>query len=343
MKTFQCWCRQRLFFESTQCLACGRNTALCADCNRVSGLEPDGKGKFVCGHDDCRAELRLCSNYLEHAVCNGSVSAESAETGSTLCKSCRLTKVLPDLSIAGHREKWAAFESAKRRLLYGLDQLKLPYGQAVEQPRLRFRFLADEAEPSPVTTGHRDGLITINLAEADDVEREKARVQFNEPQRTLIGHFRHEIGHYYWSVLVAGKREDEFRERFGDERSPDYASAQAEYYQFGPPANWVTQFITAYAAMHPWEDFAETFSAYLDMAGVLETAAHHRIGEWERRDLDAMVEEYRRLSVALNELTRERGLLDLVPEVLHPAVVEKLRFVHELTTHSTSTLNSTAP
>lgn len=186
-------------------------------------------------------------------------------------------------------------------------------------------------------TGHANGIITISLVEADDVEREKARVAFNEPQRTLLGHFRHEIGHYYWDVLVAGKAEESFRELFGDERSPTYQEAQQRYYDQGPLPQWEPTFISAYATMHPWEDFAETFGSYLDMFSLLDTASNNGLIDRLPDDFSERILTYQRHAIILNEISRERGLIDLVPEVLTQGVVEKLSYIDRLIQDSKAT------
>ena len=69
-------------------------------------------------------------------------------------------------------------------------------------------------------TRHLEGVITINLFEADDAEREKQRGAMDEPYRTLLGHFRHEIAHYYWDRLVRDQGSiTEFRKIFGQSGS----------------------------------------------------------------------------------------------------------------------------
>jgi hypothetical protein len=184
-----------------------------------------------------------------------------------------------------------------------------------------------------VYTGHATGCITINIREADDVVREKLRVELGEAQRTLIGHFRHEIGHYYWEQLVQGRREDDCRVVFGDHNSPTYVEAKEAYYANGAPANWREQYVSPYASMHPWEDFAETWATYLDLVSLLDTAAHTGLGgqtDVVRAELEPLIIRYQALGVALNELNRSQGLLDAVPEVFVPPVVEKLRYIHTL-------------
>ncbi len=183
-----------------------------------------------------------------------------------------------------------------------------------------------------VYTGHDAGLITINIREADEVEREKARVDMGESKRTLIGHFRHEIGHFYWDVLIKGRREAEFVAVFGDHNDPPYANALENHYQNGPPADWADHYITAYASMHPWEDFAETWGAYLSMVSALDTSHHMGMGGESapiHADIMAMICRYQRLGIAMNEMNRSMGLLDIVPEIFVPAVVDKLSFVHQ--------------
>ena len=65
---------------------------------------------------------------------------------------------------------------------------------------------------------------------------EKIRHDLHEPYRTLLGHFRHEVGHYYWDRLVRDSGWlQPFRELFGDERA-DYAAALKLNYENGPPA-----------------------------------------------------------------------------------------------------------
>jgi hypothetical protein len=89
----------------------------------------------------------------------------------------------------------------------------------------------------------------------------------------LLGHFRHEVGHYFWDRLVATDPHqlEEFRVLFGDDRQ-DYGEALKRHYDEGAPANWQDTYISMYATMHPWEDFAETWAHYLHIVDTLETA-----------------------------------------------------------------------
>ncbi len=344
MRTFACTCGNRLFFENTQCLACQRDVGWCPACRTLSPLVADAHGGLTCDNPACHAELVKCQNYAVANVCNRCWSPGRGPSTPPFCDSCRLTDVIPDLTIPGNREKWYRLEVAKRRLLYLLDLLQLRYGRVEDgiTPPLSFDFKSDVVPANGVWrtmttervyTGHHEGKITINVREADDVEREKLRVDFQEAHRTLSGHFRHEIGHYYWQMLVTNKCESEFRQVFGDHEEPSYAEALETYYRDGPPADWKTRFVSAYAAMHPWEDFAETFALYLDMADVLDTASHSVLMtgvDLQTTEFPDMIARYLELGVAANELNRSMGLIDLVPEVLTPVVCEKLSFVHSL-------------
>ncbi len=347
MKTFSCSCGNPLFFENTRCLTCASEVGWCPACRTLAPLVAVGEGGLQCGHPGCGTPLAKCVNYRDHDVCNRCLAAAPAAASPSdgLCDYCRYNDTIPDLAVPGNREKWYRLERAKRRLLYTLDLLSLPYGRREDgvDPGLSFAFKADPGDSGRrwqplgneerVYTGHADGKITINLREADPVEREKTRVAFGEAQRTLIGHFRHEIGHYYHQALVQGRCDGEFRAAFGDPQQLPYAEALDRHYREGPPPDWRQRFLSAYAAMHPWEDFAETFAAYLDMASVLDTALHMGFADGRdptTADLDDLAARYRHLGVLLNELNRAVGLIDLAPDVLVPAVVEKLRFVHRL-------------
>jgi hypothetical protein len=193
-------------------------------------------------------------------------------------------------------------------------------------------------------TGHANGLITINLAEADDSERERQRRQMGEPYRTLLGHFRHEIAHYYWDRLVANTPAiGEFRDIFGDEQQ-DYGEALQRHYAGGPPGNWPENFVSAYASMHPWEDFAETWAHYFHMVDTLETAAAFglRVRPKVSPDLatvidfdphsatmERIIDAWLPLAFASNSINRSMGLPDLYPFVLTPPVIVKLTYIHE--------------
>ncbi|MCE9545535.1 MAG: putative zinc-binding peptidase [Planctomycetia bacterium] len=343
MRQYHCVCGGMVFYDNSHCITCGHELGFCPVCRNIVALLPGENGAFMCGNPACGAALAKCFNYAEHNVCNRCVAAPAA--AGALCDCCRFNVTVPDLKIDGNWQKWQLLEAAKRRLFYDLDLLGLPYGTAADgiHPPLAFDFKADVipatgfwravGKSESVYTGHAEGRITINIREADAVEREKLRVDLGEAKRTLIGHFRHEIGHYYWEQLVRGRREDACRAVFGNHDQPSYAEALDTYYQNGPPGNWSEQHISAYATMHPWEDFAETWAAYLHMVSELDTA--HNVGfggetDPVHADLENMVRRYQELGIALNEINRSMGLIDLVPEVFVPPVVEKLRYIHQL-------------
>lgn len=353
MKIFSCTCGQSLFFENSACLQCGAELGFCPTCASLVPLIPVGGGRYRCGNSPCDALLAKCANYAEYNVCNRCVSITVPDAGrERYCDCCRYNHTIPDLSVPGNWEKWYRLEAAKRRLFYDLDLLHLPYGRASEGfvPPLSFDFKADVIPSNDfwrtmgagerVYTGHAHGKITINIREADEVERERLRVDMGEAHRTLIGHFRHEIGHYYWELLIKGRRLDEFIAVYGDPSRPDYAAAMDAYYRNGPPGDWMERHVSAYASMHPWEDWAETFAMYLDMISALETAVHMGFlaGPWfEAENMDFMLNRYQRLGIGLNEMSRTMGLLDMVPEVMAPAVVKKMRLVHDACLHAPRT------
>ena len=292
-----------------------------------------------------RERYRFCAN-AAHDVCNWLVNAQHSES---FCAACRHNRMIPDLSAPDNLAHWRMIESAKHRLFYTLIKLRLPLVTKIEDPDgLAFDFIAEPATPAagPVMTGHDNGLITINLAEADDAERERQRHQMGEPYRTLLGHFRHEIGHYYWSRLVANSdRLQEFRDVFGDERK-DYGTALQEHYANGPPADWPNHFVTSYASAHPWEDFAETWAHYFHMVDTLETAGAFGMSlrpkvtkgsdyatkidfDVHQAEMDRIIEAWLPLTFAVNSINRSMGLPDLYPFVLAPTVIAKLTYVHD--------------
>jgi len=350
VKVFHCdQCENLVFFENVTCVKCGRALAFLPDVVDVAALEPDQEGRWVSlAKASNRRQYRLCANYTQHSICNWAVPADDPDP---LCRSCRLTQTIPELGVDNNREAWFRLEVAKRRLVYSLLELGLPLVSRAQDPinGLAFQFLGDAPNTgaSAVLTGHDDGLITINIAEADDAEREKRRVALHEPYRTLLGHFRHEVGHYYWDRLIAGgPRLDAYRSMFGDERE-DYAKALQKYYEHGAPSDWQDRFISAYASSHPWEDWAETWAHYLHMIDSLETAGNCGLSLQPPRGdepsmpalsgdapvlklpFDELFDDWRTLTYALNNLNRSLGLQDSYPFVVPVAAIEKLRFVHE--------------
>ncbi len=347
MKLFQCQnCGQPLYFENTRCEHCGLSLGYLPDRETITALKPDGSAsnpeqKVWRALADSKL-YRYCAN-AGYDVCNWLVPAAVADA---YCAACSHNRMIPDLSLPENLDKWRALEVAKHRLFYTLFQLRLPVETLAESPAgLAFQFLADVAPSgTKVMTGHAYGVITINHSEADDAERERRRHEMGEPYRTLLGHFRHEIAHYYWDRLIAGTPHlEEFRRVFGDERQ-DYGAALENYYANGAPADWSEHFMSAYASSHPWEDFAETWAHYFHMIDTLETAhfaglavspklpqSPGAVFDFHPRDTDMqhLVDAWLALTFAVNSINRSMGLHDLYPFVLGPLAVKKLTFVQE--------------
>jgi hypothetical protein len=330
MRAFACpTCRRLVTFESTHCLHC--ETALAFDPEVREIVARDAHG-YPCAND----ELAAC-NWL-------------APAAGALCEACALTRTRPADDDPGGLAMVPAAEAAKRRLLFELAELGLPVTSWCDREGgLAFDLLSSEREP--VTTGHADGVIVLDLAEADSARRERRRAELGEPYRTVLGHLRHEIGHYYQEILApeGSPQREACRERFGDDRA-DYQAAMDRHYETGPPVDWPQRFVSAYATMHPWEDWAETFAHYLHIRDALQTAAAHglRVGGpdiattdeaplsadpvdgGDDGDLHALLETWLPLTYALNAMSRSMGARDLYPFVISPTVDAKLALVHEL-------------
>ncbi len=328
MRAFVCdHCGLLLFFENSLCLRCGTPQGFVPSRLDLATLEP--------GSEDER-DLRRCAN-SRLAECNWML--EPGEPGE-LCLSCRLTRTRPnDADLAGLAE-FARTEGAKRRVLCVFLDVGLP----VREGELIFDLLSSTWEP--VVTGHADGVVTIDVAEADDAVRAQRRLQLGEPYRTMVGHLRHELGHHYEPILVdeTGAR-DAFRALFGDERE-DYSAAMERHYAQGAPADWADEHVSAYATMHPWEDWAETFAHYMHIRATKQAAAAFGIlvtGPPEANDPSLMavpqvdhgddpfseiIDNWIPLTYALNAVNRSMGLSDLYPFTLGPKVIEKLSFIH---------------
>ncbi len=334
MKTFQCYCGAPLYFENTYCSACGSQV----------GFNPDSMSMTTLANA-ATLGLRACDNYVKENVCNWFFP----ETHYNFCRACRLNQVIPNLSTyCAHRVYWSRLETAKRRAVYSLLLLELPViGKGEDaQNGLAFSFMADSDPASEFTaklpdvekivTGHDSGHITINLAEADDVARARARVRLGERYRTILGHFRHELGHYYWDRLVAHSNNMlRYRSLFGDE-TIDYAQAIDQYYKNGPPDDWTQHYVSAYAAMHPFEDWAETWSHYMHIVDTLDTAYHFKVGIDHHRiaphgtSFEQLFNDWITLVIPLNELNLSLGYDDSYPFVLTDTIRQKLQFVHEV-------------
>ncbi len=352
MKLFKCQnCGQMLYFENSSCESCGRRLGYLSDIGTLSSVVEDGSTWIAAANPEAR--YRFCANWEAYA-CNWMVPADGAQT---FCTACEHNRTIPDISDPEKHRLWQKFELAKRRLFYSLIKLNLPMPtDAGGDPEpLAFQFLAEPENPDAkpgdkVMTGHDNGVITIALTEADDAVREKVRTQMGEPYRTLLGHFRHEVGHYYWDKLVRdGGQLDSCRALFGDDRE-DYQEAIKRHYAKDADLqdSWQQGFVSSYATMHPWEDWAETWAHYLHIVDTLEMAAAFGIKVQPKvsddpvleatidfdphraRDIQTLIDAWLPLSYAVNSLNRSMGQPDLYPFVLAPRAIEKLGYVHKL-------------
>ncbi|MDH3678328.1 MAG: putative zinc-binding peptidase [Acidimicrobiia bacterium] len=329
-------CGQLVFFENSACLRCGALLGFVPDRQDLVTLRSTGDRLEVA--DGSGGVYRYCRNQ-QLARCNWMVAADEPHD---LCVSCRLTSVRPNDNEPEAMAAFADAEEAKRRLIAQLLALGLPLiDRAVDGERgVTFELLSSWG--GDVTTGHHAGVITLDLSESDDAHREFVRQQLGEPYRTVLGHLRHEIGHYFWPLLVVDTGQlDDFRRLFGDDRLP-YDEALRHHYASSGAASWADTHVSQYATVHPWEDWAETFAHYLHIRDGLETAAAFGLtaadparsvgGEsWPAPGEPAigpMVRDWLALTLALNAMSRSIGQGDLYPFVLSPAVVDKLDYVH---------------
>jgi len=339
MRMFVCGgCGQLVFFDSSRCLRCGAELGFSVERGALLTFEAAGAGLRPLGASGGGQRVRRCANG-PLTGCNWVVP----EGGSAFCRSCSLTRTRPNDADPEGLRAFAETEAAKRRLVYQLLSLGLPVEPRSETPDgLAFDLLWSAA--AEVVTGHRDGVVTIDVSETDDARRERLRVELSEPYRTMLGHLRHEVGHYYWWKLVSEETIGAFRALFGDEWD-DYETSLERHYALGPPADWQQRHVSAYAAMHPHEDWSETFAHYLHIHDVLETAAAAGLvltGSDDARqlaarpadalaagDFDSLMDAWIPLSLGLNAVTQAMGKRELYPFVLAPAAMEKLRFVHD--------------
>lgn len=343
MKTFLCGhCASVVFFENVVCGNCGSALGFIHEELEMAAFEQpqgdprQGWRRLGARRAGGRTHWRPCANYVGRQVCNWMASGNEV-----LCRCCTHTEYTPALDDPASQGHWYRLETAKRWLFYSVFRLGLPIDAG-----LSFRFQGGTHDP--VTTGHAGGTITLDIGEADDAQREARRLSLNEPYRTLLGHFRHEIGHFYWDRLIANThRLDAFREIFGDERR-DYGEAVRAYYAGSPPPNWPARFISAYATMHPWEDWAETWAHYLHIVDALDTAEHWGLALQPQRTAppaparlprvcarggsfrEVLLDQWLPLSQFLNSMARSLGQGDAYPFVIAPAVVDKLCFVDRL-------------
>ncbi len=342
MKIFECgFCQHALFFENYVCENCGHLSGY-RDGDQTMVTFAPVEGLLVSDREGLR--YRYCKNQ-EHGVCNWLLDVTDPHD---YCTACQLNRTIPLLSNHDNFENWKHLEVAKHRLVYQLQRLGLPLdSKLVNEDGLCFDFVEQLGNPK-LMTGHASGVITILLREADSVVREQTRKQFLEPYRTLIGHLRHEVGHYFWDRLIAtdDRALAKFRASFGDERL-DYSEALQAFYQTGAPDDWQASHISKYSSSHPWEDWAETWAHYLHIMDMVETAYFFGVGVHPVGAPDAMIAEipfdpytthdFRAiidicvpLSYAVNSINRAMGISDVYPFVISPPVRDKLLFIHEL-------------
>lgn len=346
MRLFDCSkCYQPVYFDNTSCISCQSPLGYDPSLMEMVALAHVADGIYQAINKPER--YRFCSNH-QHDACNWLIPAHEDHK---FCIACELNRTIPNISKNEFLERWKVIELAKHRLVYALLHWDLPlYNKNTDAAKgLAFVFKSDQDMPDGqrVLTGHANGIITLNIAEADDVEREMARNQMDEVYRTVLGHFRHEIGHYYWDLLIADSPHlESFRELYGDERQ-DYQASLNRHYAEGPPPNWKENFISAYASMHPWESWAETWAHYMHMIDTLETAyyygltirpqvsAQHYMPLVEVKenaytciDFDIIFQNWLSVSLMMNSLNRSMGHRDIYPFVINATVKEKLAFIH---------------
>lgn len=342
MKLYTCSkCSNPVYFENSVCLSCGHRLGFDAANLEIKTLLIQQDGNY---QELLEGVLyRYCEN-AAYGTCNWLIPIQYT---NTFCLACQLNRTIPALRDQ-NLERWMRIEAAKHRLVYSLLRLNLVIKPRKDDSGLAFDFLADVSPAERVITGHSNGVITLNIEEADEEHRVRNKLDLGEKYRTLLGHFRHEIGHYYWDELIRGHSEiDRFRRLFGDEMQ-DYQQSLQSYYSIGPPTGWANHFISPYAASHPWEDWAESWSHYMHVMDTLETAyafglhvnprttssiqsLHTEISDpYTTVDFQDVVESWLPLTFAVNSLSRSMGLVDFYPFVIAPEVVKKLQFIHEV-------------
>jgi hypothetical protein len=379
MKVYICGnCQQPLYFENSVCLSCQHPVGFDAAKLSMITLEkeeaisiplpakekaavtpkkeknmtPSGTGgnppeqETVTPYSDItnrKVMYKFCQN-ANFASCNWLIPIKQS---SPFCPACQLNRVIPSLSDPKLLARWQRIEVAKHRLVYSLFRLRLPVApkETKDGDGIAFDFMAQLSGQPRIMTGHANGVITLNIEEADEAERARNKLDLGEKYRTLLGHFRHEIGHYYWDLLISGgPLQDDFRKLFGDEQK-DYGEALKTYYQNGAPQNWTDNFISPYSSAHPWEDWAETWAHYMHLMDTLETAYSFGISihpakveeldaniskdPYEDKKFQRIIDRWLPLTFAVNSLNRSMGHSDFYPFVISSVVVEKLRFIHE--------------
>ena len=195
-------------------------------------------------------------------------------------------------------------------------------------------------------TGHNNGLITLALKEADDAVREQVREAMGEPYRTLLGHFRHESGHYFWDRLVAP-----------DPESLDVVSRPVRRRARGLCGG--AERALCAKARRPTGRRISSAPMPAPIPGRISPKAGRIIctssTRWRRRrafdlsvvtrrkttrinfdphnaaSMQQLIDAWLPITFTVNGLNRSMGQPDLYPFILSPRTIAKLAFVHALT------------
>ncbi len=341
MKLYTCTnCQNTLYFENSTCLNCNHAVGFEAGNFNLLTLQNSQNGYSPVNTQN--ETYRYCAN-AAYGTCNWLIPAN---LHGDFCIACALNRVIPALSIDKNRQKWTRIENAKHRMVYSLLRLRLPVYPKIndtDSNGITFDFMGDVSGTEKIMTGHDEGVIALNIEEADEFERIKHKLNLGEKYRTLLGHFRHEIGHYYWEILIKDRPPlEKFRQLFGNEEI-DYTEALDIYYKTDTPANWNDSFISPYATSHPWEDWAETWAHYMHLMDTIETAWSFGIGvqsaamqtvinndPYTVADFKTIIDNWFPLTFAVNSLNRSMGQEDFYPFIISAPVIEKLQFIHEV-------------
>lgn len=330
----------------------------CPFCGTHVGIHLPSRSLVVADRDGIDIDGRhwvRCSNW-DDTGCNWMAPAEVEMESAGMRGRCfaeSLLRAIPDPTDTIAMDKLRPATLDLRLLIYQLADLGLPVEPFWRsEGGLAFDLRSSLTTGKPVMIGHANGVITIDLAETQDAYRERLRVNLGEAYRTMLGHYRHEVGHYYEHVLVetgdgANRYLDECRQLFGDERA-SYSDALDRHYKFGAPENWRDSYISEYATMHPWEDFAECFAHYLHITGTIDTARESGLmldkeqvrfsmdrdivplQSYAHQPIERLLYDWKWLATMFNRVNAAMGRRPLYPFEIPKPVVDKLGFVHRV-------------
>ncbi|MTH78159.1 zinc-binding metallopeptidase family protein [Paracoccus aestuariivivens] len=305
-------CGQRVYFHNTLC-----------SCGMALVFDPE-LGAFAANATPCTR--------LRDIGCNW-----RAEQDGPQCRSCAMTTTVPDLSVEGNLDLLAQSEAAKRWVLANLARWRW-FTNADQGQRVSFQMLSEHARHQEVnvTMGHADGVITINVVEADDAVRVERQQELGELYRSMVGHMRHEIAHFLFERLaVLPGFLDQFRTMFGDERA-DYAQAITEHY--ANPKDKGATHISKYATMHPHEDWAETSAHILHLVDMTDSLMATGLtgpqipppgyDAYADPNAEQLLTVATAVALAVNEINRALDNPDVYPFVLTETTRAKLAFAH---------------